>query len=102
MNPYVRTQLQLAIAMTDNIKKPDNTPAARQLDKENRRIRNIEKELMKILDQLSIVKVGITSNAISASKHKYLRCIMKKTIYRLYTSSKQMKLASYCAKNNER
>ena len=52
---------------------------------------------MKVLDQLSIVKVGITSNANGASKHKYLRCthIMKQTIYRLYTSSKQMKLASY-------
>ena len=49
---------------------------------------------MKVLDQLSIVKVGITSNAISASKLKYLGCIMKQTIYRLYTSSKQMKLAS--------
>ena len=50
---------------------------------------------MKVLDQLSIFKVGITSNAISESKHKYLRCIMKQTIYKLYTSSKQMKLASY-------
>ena len=44
---------------------------------------------------ISTVKVEITINAISESKHKYLRCIMKQTIYRLYTSSKQMKLANY-------
>ena len=66
--PYVRTLLAIAtakerikrltskyvakqmnIAMTDNIKKPDNSPAARQLDKETRRIRDIGKELMKVL-----------------------------------------------------
>ena len=50
---------------------------------------------MKVLDQLSIVKVGITINAISASKHKYLRCIMKQTIYRLTPNGVISRLQPY-------